>query len=316
MTEQSRYLSGVFCTLLYIFIASTQSVMLNIWLYGVNVFLVVGLSFVVVTIVFAIIGFLRQRDAYVTLFSQWRLLVALNIVSMFNWLFYFLAIKYLEPSVAVTLTQGLGPVSMTVYLLSVGQTVSRVTRCCHLVIFMTAIAMCAYTVMFRNAYTLYSREAMIMGIIIAVLCSISITATVVISKRFAVSKIPASALLSLRFPMLIVVCLVILAFHNNVVVSSTIFYAILIIALVGVSASIYFLQKGIELTTPLAVSTVLALSPLAVFVIQLFNNHTPFSPILFVMIMTIVSVSIVSIIFDAWQIGRKERIRENFSCER
>lgn len=315
MTEQGKYLSGVFCTLLYIFIASTQSVMLNSWLFGVNVFLVVGLSFVVVTLVFATVGFLKQREAYVTLFSQWRMLLALNIVSMFNWLFYFLAVKYLEPSVAVTLTQGLGPVSMTVYLLSTRQSVSRVTCCCHLVIFMTAIAMCIYTLMFRNAYTLYSREAMIMGIVIAVLCSISITATVVISKRFAVGKIPASALLSLRFPLLIAVCLGILSLQRGVIVNSTILSAILLIALIGVSASIYFLQKGIELTTPLAVSTVLALSPLAVFVIQLFNAHTPYSPMLFVMIMTIVSVSIVSIVYDARQIGKKSRDRENSLCE-
>ncbi|MBD1227668.1 EamA/RhaT family transporter [Xenorhabdus griffiniae] len=305
MTEQGRYLSGVFFTLLYIFISSTQSVLLNIWLFGVNIFLVVSLSFMVVTVLFATIGFFRQRKAYAELFSQWRMLIALNIVSMFNWLFYFLAVKYLEPSVAVTLTQGLGPVSMTAYLLLTRQSISLVTRCCHLMIFITAAAMCVYTVMFRDVYTLYSRSEMIMGIVMAILCSISITATVIISKRFAVSKVPASALLSLRFPLLIMVCLGILLLQNNVVVDSKIIYLILLIALIGVGTSIYFLQKGIEFATPLAVSTVLALSPLAVFMIQLFNVRTPFSPKLFMMIITIVTVSVVSIIYDARQIGRK-----------
>ncbi|KYN62863.1 hypothetical protein IU46_021990 [Pantoea agglomerans] len=315
MTEQGKYLGGVFCTILYILIASTQSVMLNIWLHGVNVFLVVGMSFMVVTMVFATVGFLRQRSSYSMLFTQWRLLVALNIVSMFNWLFYFLAVKYLEPSVAVTLTQGLGPVSMTIYLLTKGQPVSLVTRFCHMVIFITAIAMCVYTVIFRSVYTPYSREEMIAGIIIAILCSISITATVVISKRFAVGKIPASALLSLRFPLLIAVCLGILYFQHGVVVNSSILFAILLIALIGVSASIYFLQKGIELATSLAVSTVLALSPLAVFIIQLFNSHTSFSLILFVMIMIIVTVSIISIIYDARQLGRRARESETSLCK-
>ncbi|MCX2195167.1 hypothetical protein LD112_25275 [Pantoea agglomerans] len=89
MTEQGKYLGGVFCTILYILIASTQSVMLNVWLHGVNVFLVVGMSFMVVTMVFATVGFLRQRSSYSMIFAQWRLLVALNIVSMFNWLFLF-----------------------------------------------------------------------------------------------------------------------------------------------------------------------------------------------------------------------------------
>lgn len=204
---------------------------------------------------------------------------------------------------------------MTIYLLSKRQPVSLVTRLCHMVIFITAIIMCVYTVIFRSAYTLYSREAMIAGIIIAVLCSISITATVVISKRFAVGKIPAPALLSLRFPLLITVCLGILTFQHGIVVDSNILFAILFIALVGVSASIYFLQKGIELETPLAVSTVLALSPLAVFIIQLFNSQTAFSLIMFLMIMTIVSVSIMSIIYDARQIGWKARESKTSACK-
>ncbi len=304
MTAQGKYLSGVTCTFLYILIASIQSVALNVWLFGVNVFLVVGLSFTVVTILFLLIGFFRQRKAYIYLISQWRLLLALNIVSTFNWLFYFLAVKYLEPSVAVTLTQGLGPVSMTSFYLLKRYPVSLVTRFCHLVIFIVAVTLCLYTLEFRNAYSHYGRDDVLMGIFIAILCSISITATVIISRKFAVSQIPASALLSLRFPMLIIICLVALSTQHDVVINANIIYAILLIALVGVSASIYFLQKGIELTTSLAVSTVLALSPLAVFMMQMFNAHTPFSTVLFAMISVIVTASIISIVYDASQASK------------
>ncbi|WP_240987354.1 hypothetical protein [Erwinia piriflorinigrans] len=98
-------------------------------------------------------------------------------------------------------------------------------------------------------------------------------------------------------------------------VNSNILSAILFIALIGVSASLYFLQKGIELATPLAVSTVLALSPLAVFIIQLFNSQTSFSLMLFVTIMIIVSVSIISIIYNAGQIGRRVCENETSPCK-
>ncbi|RMO67374.1 EamA/RhaT family transporter [Pseudomonas syringae group genomosp. 3] len=304
MTDQGKYLLGVFFSLLYILIASAQSVMLNIWLAGINVFLVVSLSFVVVTAVFGVVGFFKQRSAYTVLFSQWRLLLALNIFSMFNWLFYFLAVKYLEPSVAVTLTQGIGPVSMTIYLLLTRQSVSLVTRCCHFAILIAAVTMCIYAVLIRSVYSQYSKPEIMVGIVIAVMCSFSITATVIVSKRFAISNVPASALLSLRFLLLVIVCQSIFSLRYEMVLNAEVIYTIFLIGLVGVSTSIYFLQKGIELATPLAVSTVLALSPLAVFIIQLFIGHAPFSLFLFSMIMTIVVASISSIIYDARQIGK------------
>ena len=304
MTERGHYISGVLFTLLYILIASAQSVALNIWLHGVNVFLVVGPSFLIVTVVFALVGYFRQRHAYSRLLSHWRFLMALNAVSVCNWLFYFLAVKYLEPSIAVTLTQGLGPVSMTAYALFRREPVSAVTRICHATIFAMATAICIYALRYRDALGFYGRGEMVLGIVLAAMCSISITATIRLSKQFAANRIPAPVLLSLRFPLLIFICFGALPLQHGLSITADILYAIVLIALIGVCASTYFLQKGIELAPSLAVSTVLALSPLTVFLIQLLNGHTPFSLALFVMIMIIVAASIVSVAYDARQVGR------------
>jgi len=84
MTTRDHYWSGVVFTLFYILIASAQSVALSVWLHGINVFLVVGLCFSVVTITFAIVSFARQRHAYADLLSRWRFLAALNLVSVSN----------------------------------------------------------------------------------------------------------------------------------------------------------------------------------------------------------------------------------------
>lgn len=299
MISRAHYWSGVACALLYILIASAQSVALNVWLHSVNVFLVVGLCFSVVTITFAMIGVTRQRHAYAGLRAHWRFLAALNLVSVSNWLLYFFAVKYLEPAVAITLTQGIGPVSMTLYTLLQRKRVSAVTCACHAVIFAVAVVMCAYVLGYRQAYSLYSRGEMLFGMALAVACSLSITATVLISKHFAVRKIPAAALLSVRFPLLILVCMLALPLQHGLMMTRDTLAIIVLVALVGVCGSTYCLQKGIELAPPLAISTVLALSPLAVFLIQLSNARMPFSLPVFAMVMLIVLVSIVSIFHDA-----------------
>lgn len=208
MTGTGRYFAGVACVLAYIAIASLQSVALNVWLASANVYLVAGLSFVVVTACYTLVGLSTVGvAAYQIVFSRRGVLLAVNVTSVFNWLFYFLAVKYLEPAVAVTLTQGIGPLSMTAYNLVRRKPVSRVTLACHGVILVAAALMCWYVVRGGLATGPHSRDELVM-------------ATVAI---------------------------------------------ILAIGLVGVTTAAYFLQRGIELAPPLAVSTCLALSPVVVF---------------------------------------------------
>lgn len=120
-----------------------------------------------------------------------------------------------------------------------------------------------------------------------------------ISKQFSIKEIPASVLLSVRFPLLIIICSIVLPFQNNIVINRNTLLIILYVSLIGVSTSLYFLQKGIELATPLTVSTVLALSPMTVFSIQLINNHMQFNSFIFIIIALITIVSMVSIGYDS-----------------
>ena len=303
MKTWNNYWLGVGLAALYILIASAQSVALNTWLYGVNVFLVVGLCFTIATVVFGLIGVIWQRSAYKVILKQWRPLFALNLVTLGNWLLYFFAVKFLEPSVAVTLTQGAGPVSMTLFTLLNREPVSWVTRICHGIICAAAVAMCIYVVLYRGDHTPYSRADTLLGIVLATACGVSITATLILSKRFAIGKVPAVTVLSVRFPLLILVCLMVLSVQQDIELTQNTFLITLLIALIGICASTYFLQKGVELAPPIAISTMLALSPLVVFAMQFSQGRAPFSlPILsFIMIITL--VSIISILYEAQQIA-------------
>ncbi|MFT4042932.1 MAG: DMT family transporter [Gordonia sp. (in: high G+C Gram-positive bacteria)] len=305
MTDTRRYYVGVACVVLYIVIASSQSVALNYWLAEVDVYLVVGSSFAIVAILFLIVALATgSKRWYRFVATHLATVIGLNVAAVFNWLFYFLAVKYLPPALAVTLTQGIGAVSMSAWNLWRGIPVSRVSRLCHAVVLACASVMCVDAVWSASPGEGYSRWATVAAILIAILCSVSITATVLLSKTFASRAVPASVVLSVRFPLLIITCGAVLPFRNDVHLDRTAAVLILAVALVGISSAAYVLQRGVELAPPIAVSTCLALSPLAVFVISAITSPAPFDGALLALILTIVAVSAVSVIHDGRRLSR------------
>ena len=303
MSEARQYFVGISFVLGYIAIASLQSVALNVWLASADVYLVAGLSFLIVVACFVIVS-LRTAgtNPYRFVFSRPGLVFALNITAVFNWLFYFLAVKYLVPAVAVTLTQGIGPLSMTTYYLLRREPVSYVTRVCHSVILVTATVMCLYVVDRRITNGPYDRPVLALAIGIAVLCSFSITATLTLSKTFAQEGIPASVVLSIRFPLLVVICFVVLPTQSSLRLSGGIIALVFGVALIGIATAAYLLQRGIEMAPRLAVSTCLALSPLVVFAIGAFRATASDNRVVLALIASIVLVSLISIIYDGNQL--------------
>ncbi len=299
-----HYFAGVACAFGYIVIASLQSVALNEWLATANVYLVVGIGFTVVTVCFVTVGLVTGGlGAYRTLIRRPGVLLALNVTSVFNWLFYFLAVKYLDPAVAVTLTQGLGPLSMTAYNLARRQHVSSVTLACQSAILAAACLMCTYVLVNGLTPGPYDRVEIAMGIGIGVVCSLSITATLVLSKSFADSAVPASVLLSARFPLLIMTCAAILPTQATVEFSGRTIAIAVGVGLIGISVATYLLQRGVELAPRLAVSLCLSLAPLVVFAIDAVRHFSVSDLTVFVLILVVVLASMISIVHDGRRIG-------------
>jgi len=70
------------------------------------------------------------------------------------------------------------------------------------------------------------------------------------------------------------------------------------VGLVGVGGGAYLLQRGVELAPPLAVSTCLAVSPVVVFAIGIFDSAAGSDPTIFALVSLIVAVSLTAIVYD------------------
>ncbi|WP_428243468.1 hypothetical protein [Gynuella sp.] len=252
-----------------IIVASLQSVLLSYWLKGINVFLVMSMSFSIVLLLYSSLFLLKGRHFVEGLKSMKKEILLLNMVSACNWIFYFFAIKFINPAAVVTITQCMPAVFTSLFLVVSGKKVTVTTLFFH-----TLILLC--TIFLVQDYI--SRDSgiqsrSITGIGIALLCAMTVAMTIGVSRTFSERKIPSYVVLALRFPFLIVISwsLTPLVAVQNITLYQV--YIILFVSIVGLAMANFFLQKGIEYATPLMVSTTLTISPAVVLLFDKINRH-------------------------------------------
>jgi drug/metabolite transporter (DMT)-like permease len=262
-------LQGFLFILLNIVIASFQSVFLSHWLKDVNVYFVVAMSFTIVMVLYSTLTLLMGRRYLGILAGMRKNILALNLVSAGNWIFYFFAIKYMNPAFVVTITQCLPPVLVTLYMLARRRTVLKSTLFFH-----SMILLCVILLLRNTLQTSVGQEHdVILGGGIAILCAITVSITIGVSKVFANKGLPSYVVLSTRFPLLIMISWGMTPPGIVRTVASAELVIIAMIALIGLAMANYCLQKGIELSSPMVVSTTLSISPFVVLLFDKISKH-------------------------------------------
>ncbi|AYQ91519.1 MAG: hypothetical protein V4793_13695 [Paraburkholderia tropica] len=262
-------ISGFLFILGNILIASLQSVFLSHWLKGVNLYFVVATSFTIVMTLYICLTLGFGRPHWSTLLHMKRQILLLNLVSAGNWIFYFLAIRFLNPAAVVTLTQCLPPVLITAYSLVARKAVLRSTVVFHLLILACVIMLLTNIV---EAPPGHDEDAMLGGAV-SILCAITVSMTIGVSKQFANKGLPGFVVLSTRFPLLVVLAWIMTPPAVVATATPVMLLIIATIAIVGLAMANFCLQKGIELSNPMVVSTTLSISPFVVLVFDRISNH-------------------------------------------
>ncbi|WP_285721403.1 MULTISPECIES: DMT family transporter [unclassified Pantoea] len=288
-------MKGVLFIIGNIIVASLQSVLLSSWLNGINVFLIVALSFSIVMSLYTSLFFAKGRRFVASLVELKREILIINFVSACNWIFYFFAIKFLNPSAVVTITQCMPAVFISFFMIARGKKPSSTT-----ILFHSLILLCI--VFLVNSYISQSSSSgnnTILGVIISLLCAITVAMTISVSRVFSENKIPSYVVLSLRFPLLILISWSLVPRSSLLEISKEQVYIILFVALVGLALANYFLQKGVEFATPLIVSTTLTLSPAVVLFFDKIYRHNHTMDLRSWVVLLIVTLSLACIYFNA-----------------
>ena len=252
-----------------IVIASMQSVFLGQWLRSFNVYLVVGISFTIVMLLYVMISLAKGVNYISVIGGMKKNILFLNVVSAGNWMFYFLAIKYLNPASVVTITQCMPAVLTSLFMLLARKPLSKVT------LFFHGMMLLCICLLLKGI--LYSPETQgshaILGAAIALMCAVTVALTIGLSKSFSNQGLPSYAVLSLRFPLLIAISWCMAPVTLLKAITPGQIGIIVTIAIIGLALTNFLLQKGIELSNPLIVSTTLSTSPFVVLIFDKIYRH-------------------------------------------
>lgn len=215
------------------------------------------------------------RAAFALGKASWGTLVGINLTSAFNWIGYFVALKYLEPAIVAAIMCGFGPISVVVLERIVRK--SALPAYCYVAAFGTIVgagllvwASFAGLTGITQAVT----SDVAIGVGAALAGGVSQALTTIVIKQLGDSGWKASRIMVHRFYLLIVLTAA-AAFYGpgfSVGASSQIGW-LAFATTMGVIIPLWLLQRGILLSDPFTTSVLLALGPVLTYLFQLLDSR-------------------------------------------
>jgi drug/metabolite transporter (DMT)-like permease len=257
--HRSRLLLGVLCVLAFVILSDTRDIVLERHIKVENAYDYLLVVFGITTLFYATInrvGTLRRPHASTPGFSSNMLW--LNAVTASNWLGWYLSLRYMTAPALVALYASVVPMATLVVnrLLRSSSTTSAADWISTILLMSCAVAWA-----FANILSLQGAQAAI-GVGLVVMCSFSIAATTVVSKRLADIKVPTSRMMAHRFYLLLGVALYMASPLMELLNMAIRNYQVLVLAAtVGSIVSLWLLQQGIQRCEPVLTVVIIATSP-------------------------------------------------------
>lgn len=274
--SSSTYLSGVGCVLGFVLLANANAVYSGRLLQSLHPFTFLFWAFASTVIFYAAIQLLLNgRSTFFFTRASLGPLVALNLTSAFNWIGYFLALRYLEPAIVAAIMCGFGPISVVVLERMVrGNSLSAYAYVAAAGTIVGAGFLGWASLVGLAGVRSGSTVDVIIGLCAALAGGVSQALTTIVIKELGSRGWTASKIMVHRFYLLIFLASILAGFGPGITLSSVTQVTMLAIAVVlGVITPLFLLQRGILLSDPFTTSILLALGPTLAFVFQLLDDR-------------------------------------------
>jgi drug/metabolite transporter (DMT)-like permease len=297
-------------SLIFLFVLSTsfRDVYFSGVFQGVSFFLITLISFSICTLIFIGITVVKSLNQLIFLFKDWRSLFLMNVTTAIGWILYFFALKNLEPSVVNTIWSGVGPITIGV-LSSVGINIANpvpiklVERLCHTGIFVSLILLAGVVLVNLSGIPTTNTFEGAISLITTVLSSVSITVSILFSKRMNENGITAETVVAVRFLLTVVISAIAVLTNNEPtgVISSQQVLDLSLAAILLIVLPTYIFQMGIAITAPITAELISTLGPILVFGLQVIDGRITFSGYSLVCILLYSLFAIMSILTHNWK---------------
>ncbi len=274
---------GLLCLLFFALSQGVRDALFGNVFQSVSFFVVAALAFGMSTLIFTGIAAASNPAEFRKLSLHPLRFIFLNVATAIAWLGFFYGLTYLEPAVAATLYNGIGPITVLALAVFGGARTCRLPSApeflCYLGIASALVGLAFVTLTNRSGLQQADTTVQAIALIATVLGGVMITVSHLLARQFNDEGVGSIAVMGTRFFATLVVAIVIVVFGKSSGPHPS-WSALPILAVVAfalIAFPSFMLQLGIARASPLAVNVVRALGPVSVFAIQQFDGRLQFS---------------------------------------
>ena len=280
--DRRRETAGFIVAAGFVLLAAVRDVYLGGLFQRITPLLIAIAAFSLCTVLFLPV-LLGSRRSLVALRRRPGDLLWVNITTACAWLGFLYALKLIEPTIVQILYSGIGPLSVIwierYFSTDGGVRLSRSERIAFLGLFAALMFSAVVVLAGLSGAPSDSVGDAALGVIFAAGGGIAISVATMLCRRLNDTGATPSALLALRFPATAASAFVVLALlPSGLPTGAAWLEAVLVIAALLIVLASFVNQVAISLASPLTVRVVLAVGPVLIFFLQVFEGRLAASP--------------------------------------
>jgi hypothetical protein len=285
MRTHCREATGFLLSSVFVALAALRDVYFGALFQRVPPLAVALTAFTLCTLLFLPIALVRDRAGLARLRGHARTLAWINATSAVAWLSFFHALQIGEPALVQVIFFGIGPLSVTwIDGFVVGTApAARSLAERRLHAGLLAALLFAAVVMLAGCSGLGPQPIghAVAGLALTIGGGICISVSALLSRTVNDAGVGPATLIALRFPGAVLLAAVLAVASGTPVVAGvtpSVLGTVAVASLLLIVLPNYVNQVGIALASPLTVRAVLAVGPVAVFLLQVVEGRLPSSP--------------------------------------
>jgi hypothetical protein len=281
---------GAWLVLLFVVAGAARDVFFGEIFQRHRFFEIVLIGFGLATVLFLIVVTLKAPGQYAVLARNWRTALLANLGTACAWMSYFFALKMLEPAAVNTIHAGMGAVTL-VGLSAFGLHISRpvavrgLEKILHLGVFAVLLTLAVVVLADLSGVRERPLSDTALGLALAFASGVFISLTSDVTKRMHEHGVSAEAVLAVRFILMVGVAATMswLEAGSGHIDSLAIADLETLTTIAGAALALivlplYVLQLGLVRTSAVTTWVIMALGPCLVFVLQALDGRIVTSP--------------------------------------
>lgn len=297
---------GIACLLGFAIAQGVRDAFFGNAFQSVSMFIVAALAFGTSSACFGAAALARGTQDLSRLVASRAAFATLNVTTCAGWLSFFYALRHLEPAVAATLYNGVGPLTILALqafsLVPARKRPSPGETICYVGVGASLTAMGAIVLMDGSGLALTNRLLGASALAASIAGGAMIAISHMIARRYNDAGVGSDALMGTRFLLTLVAAVALeLALGNAAMRPEAAAWPILALtAFALIMIPSFMLQLGIARASPLAVNVMRSLGPVFVFLAQQLDDRLHFSGPTLICIVAFCALATASSVLRAW----------------